>query len=174
MPGARGFVYSVVRRPALPQEREGWLYTTSVLGLADAFGAAAAITWPDEVHRDGQRVGAVGVHAEPGPRGVDWAVVNVLVEDAEPPRAPFLARTVAAIEARATADEEGVLADYRPRCATLGRRVRARLVPLGSTGERIEGVAVDALADGALVLLTDDGRRLAVRPQSLGLLDDLP
>jgi BirA family biotin operon repressor/biotin-[acetyl-CoA-carboxylase] ligase len=166
-------LFSLVLRPRLPVEREGWLYTVAVSGLADAIGAGAAIRWPDEVRREGQRAGAVGVHVELGPEGTEWAVVNVLVAEARPPRGPLLARVVEAVEARYRSPTAPVLADYLRRCETIGRTVRARLIPLGPGGPAVSGRAVTALADGALVLATERGSRVAVRPQHLGLLDEL-
>jgi BirA family transcriptional regulator, biotin operon repressor / biotin---[acetyl-CoA-carboxylase] ligase len=79
---------------------------------------------------------------------------------------------LAAIEARCAQIPDAVLFDYRPRCATLGRNVRARLIPVGPAGVEVSGRAVDALPDGALVVIRADDRRVAVRPQHLGLLED--
>jgi BirA family transcriptional regulator, biotin operon repressor / biotin---[acetyl-CoA-carboxylase] ligase len=171
-PGA-DLAFSLVLRPRLPLAREGWLYTVAASGLADALGENATIEWPDEVRRAGRRAGAVGVHLELGPRASEWAVVDVIVEDAMPPRAPLLARVVEAIEARYRSPTTGVLADYLRRCDTIGRSVRARLIPLGPGGAEVAGRAATALTDGALVLETEGGRRIAVRPQNLGLLDQL-
>jgi BirA family biotin operon repressor/biotin-[acetyl-CoA-carboxylase] ligase len=78
---------------------------------------------------------------------------------------------VGAIEERYRGSTVPVLADYLRRCATIGRRVRARLIPLGPAGVVIEGTAVNVLADGALVLDTGAEARTAVRPQSLGRLE---
>lgn len=167
-----GLGCSIVLRPDLSAEREGWLYSVAASGLADALGQGA-IAWPDEVLLGGRRAGLVGVHAELGPAGVDWAVVSLLIPHAAPPRGPLLARVVDAIEARYRSPDGDVLADYRSRCDTLGRAVRARMVPLGPTGLEVEGTAVDCLADGALVLEGSGGRRVAVRPQHLGALDDI-
>ena len=64
-----------------------------------------------------------------------------------------------------------MLADYGRRCATIGRRVRARLVPLRPGGPHVTGTALRALADGALLIEPDDGRRVAVPPPSLGVLE---
>jgi BirA family biotin operon repressor/biotin-[acetyl-CoA-carboxylase] ligase len=158
----RGLGFSLVLRPRLPLHREGWLYVVALTALADALSGEPTLAWPDEVRSGGARAAAVAVQTAPGTNGVEWAVVSVLVEDAEPPRAPLLARAIAA-----------VLADCLRRCETLGRRVRARLIPMGPSGTALTGKAVTILADGALVIETDDGRRLAVRPQSLGLLDAL-
>lgn len=169
----RGLGFSLVLRPQLPAEREGWVYTAATSGLADALGEGVAIAWPDEARRRGVRVGAVGASVELGPTGVAWAVANVLVPEVPPPRAPLLAQVVQAVEARLQASPATVLGDYLPRCQTIGQRVRARLIPLGPSGPQVEGRAVDALADGALVIETTTGRRVAVRPQHLGLLDEL-
>lgn len=166
--------FSLVLRPGLTDEREGWLYTLATSGLAEAFGPGAVIEWPDEVHEGGARLGAVGVQAEIGPGQVHWAVVNVLLAAALPPRAAVIARVVEAIEARLRAPSREVVADYTARCRTLGRTVRARLIPLGPGGPAVEGRAVAALKDGALVLETAKGNRVAVRPQNLGLLDEPP
>lgn len=164
----RSLAFSLVVRPALPAAREGWLYAVAVSALADLEGGA--IEWPDAV----PGTGAVGVHAEPGPLRVEWAVVSVLLEPALPPRGALLARAVEAIEARLAEPSARVLADYLPRCATIGRSLRARLVPLGPGGVQVSGVARTVLADGALVLEQEDGRRLAVTPQGLGVLEPLP
>ncbi|MGH4022214.1 MAG: biotin--[acetyl-CoA-carboxylase] ligase [Pseudonocardiaceae bacterium] len=168
-----GLGFSLVLRPELPAAREGWVYAAAVCGLADFAGAGAMITWPDEVYRSGARVGALGAWVELGAEGVQWVVLNVLVDDVVPPRAPILAHAVTAIEARMAAPGQAVLADYRARCATIGRQVRARLIPMGPAGPRVEGTAADILADGSLTIKTATGNRVAVRPQNLGVLDDL-
>jgi BirA family biotin operon repressor/biotin-[acetyl-CoA-carboxylase] ligase len=169
-PGA-GLGFSLVLRPHLSLPREGWLYTVATSGLADALGEPAAIEWPDEVRAGGRRAGAVGVQVELGEQSVTWAVVSVLVVEAAPPRTGLLARIVEAIEARARTPAARVLADYAPRCETIGRRVCARLVPMRPGGPHVTGTAVRALADGALLVQPDDGRRVAVPPRSLGMLE---
>ncbi|MGH3665716.1 MAG: biotin--[acetyl-CoA-carboxylase] ligase [Egibacteraceae bacterium] len=168
-----GLGFSLVLRPGLPVEREGWLYTVAVSGIADVASDGAAVTWPDEVHAGPGRVGAVGVHAELGPRGVDWAVVTVLLDQALPPRAPLLASVVAAVERRGAEQPDALLTDYRARCQTLGRHVRARMIPLGPSGPQVEGQAVDCLADGALLIAAASGARVAVLPHHLGVLEEL-
>jgi BirA family biotin operon repressor/biotin-[acetyl-CoA-carboxylase] ligase len=164
--------FSLVLRPRLPAEREGWLYTVAAAGLADALGADTTIEWPDEVRRGDERLGAVGVQTGLGPEGTEWAVVNVLVSKPAPSRAAALACVVEAIEARYRERPVAVLADYLRRCSTIGRRVCARMIPLGPGGVAITGKAVNARTDGSLVLERDDSTRIAVRPQSLGLLED--
>jgi BirA family biotin operon repressor/biotin-[acetyl-CoA-carboxylase] ligase len=169
-PGA-GLGFSIVLRPNLSAQREGWVYIVATSGLADALGSSATIEWPDEVRVGGRRAGAVGIQVDLGDDGLTWAVVNVLVVEATPPRAALLARVVEAIEARARTPSGPVLADYASRCETLGRRVRARLVPLRPGGPHVTGTAVRTLADGALLIEPEDGRRVAVPPLSLGMLE---
>lgn len=169
-----GLAFSVVLRPTprIPAAREGWLYTVAVSGLADALGRAARIEWPDGVTRDEANVAAVGVHVELGPLGVDWAVVNVLVRQPSP-EPELLARIVASIEERLGSSSASVLADYLRRCETIGRDVRARLVPLRPGGPEVTGKAVSSSVDGSLVIMTSDDRRVAVPPPSLGVLEPL-
>ncbi len=104
--------------------------------------------------------------------GIAWATVTVLVGAALPPRGPLLAGLVDRIEERFLDDPDRVLGDFRERCVTLGRQVRARLIPMGPSGPEVVGEAVDVLADGALVIRTERGSRVAVPPQNLGLLED--
>jgi BirA family transcriptional regulator, biotin operon repressor / biotin---[acetyl-CoA-carboxylase] ligase len=167
----RGLGFSLILRPRVPAEDEGWLYTVATSGLADGVGEDAVVRWPDEVLVGETRVAAVGVHTELDGAWTAWAVVTVLVEDVDPPRAPRLKAFVEALERRYRDDEEAVLADYRKRCATLATDVRARLIPLGPAGPQVTGRAVDVKTDGSLVIETPRGRRIAVRPQHLGRLE---
>ncbi len=171
VPGC-GLGFSVVLRPLLAVAREGWLYTLVTAALADVCGEDATIAWPDEVRRAHARVGAVSVQVEPGANAIAWAVASVLLADVGPPRAPLLARVLAALEGRSASPPREVLADHRSRCQTLGRRVSASLLPMGPNARRVTGTAVATLGDGALVVQTDEGRRVAVPPQSLGRLED--
>lgn len=164
----RSLAFSIVLRPRLPTHREGWLYVVAVSALADVTGGE--VDWPDTVPGRG----AVGIYSELGPESVEWAVVNVLVERAEPPRAALLAAVVGSLETRLADPTTPVLAGYLRRCATIGRPVRARLVPMSPGGPEVAGTARTVLADGALVIETDDARRVAVRPQALGVLEPRP
>jgi BirA family biotin operon repressor/biotin-[acetyl-CoA-carboxylase] ligase len=116
-------------------------------------------------------VADLGLHVQLGPATTEWVTGTVLVADAQPPRAPLLMRLAAAIESRLGQSSDEVLDVYRARSATLETAVCARLIPLGPGGPEVRGEAVDVLADGALVILTARGNRVAVRPQNLGLLD---
>jgi BirA family biotin operon repressor/biotin-[acetyl-CoA-carboxylase] ligase len=172
-PGA-GLGFTLLVRPDLTPEREGWPYVPCLLALHDVLGDVdSRLLWPDTLcAAAGDVVARLGVYVELGPSRTEWASVTVLVEDAAPPRAPLLARLAAAMQERLAQPTEQVLADYLPRCATLGRQQWARLIPLGPGGPSVTGEAVDVLADGALVLLTARGNRVAVPPQNLGLLEE--
>lgn len=163
--------FSLVLRPPLPPSREGWLYLAGCCALAELAGDTATTAWPDEVRVDGRLWGAVAVQTDPEPATIRWAVVTVrLPWDTE--RASRVAAAVAAIEARVDRPTDELLADYRARCETLGRQVTARLVPMGPTGVTVTGLASDVRDDGALILATRTGQRLAVPPPNLGRLDE--
>lgn len=166
----RDLVLSVLVRPDLEAEREGWLYTVAVMALCETAGRS--VGWPDRAHGvDGGEVGAASVHGELGPGRVDWAVVTMLVRG--PADHPGAARTLLdSFDAYRHREPEQVVAAHRERCSTLGRQVVARMIPLGPAGPVITGTAVDLRADGALVVQTERGSRVAVRPQNLGLLEE--
>ena len=167
--------FTVLLRPDdLSPEREGWPYVASSLAITDVVGGpAVGLEWPDTVltEKSALTLASIGVHVELVPLRTEWLTVTVLVRNTKPPRAPLLAPLVIALERRLSAPPDTVLAAYRERCTTLGRQVRARMIPMGPGGPELTGEAVDVLADGALVLLTARGSRVAVRPQNLGLLE---
>lgn len=164
-----GLAFALVKRPQLPAEREGWLYTVALTALADVCGEGVTIAWPDELRRDGVMAAAVGIDVRLGARGVKWAVANVFIAAAQPPRGPLLAAVLEAIDARQAGTPRAVLDDYAALCATLGRAVRVRL--LGGTG-RLQGTAVLTQDDGTLVLETDTGGRVSVQPQHVSSLEE--
>lgn len=168
---AADLVFSLVVRPALTVEREGWLYTSAAAGLLEAIAADARWHWPDAIEVGGEVAARVGIHAELGPTGVDWAVVTVLWHRPAAGRVHALAAAVAAIERARSRAPVDVLDELRPACATLGDGVRALLIPMGPAGPRVEGTASDLRDDGSLVIATPAGGRIAVRPQHLGLLE---
>jgi BirA family transcriptional regulator, biotin operon repressor / biotin---[acetyl-CoA-carboxylase] ligase len=170
----RGLGFSLLVRPALPAGCDGWLYVVATVALADLGPADTSVAWPDEVHSAAGRWAAVGVHARTGAhagdRG-DWAVLSALIEAARPPRAALLAAAVTALEQRLVAPVETVLADYLRRCRTIGRPVRAHLVPLGPAGRTIEGTATAVRRNGGLVVETATGGRAVIPPADLGALE---
>lgn len=169
-----GLGFSVVLRPDLSSEREGWLYTLVLLATAQALAdGTAKIEWPDRLLRGDETVAAVGVQVEPGPRDLDWGVASVLIPGAEPPRTNVLVDVVDALEHWLRAPAEETMAAYRQHCATLGRRVRARLLPLGAAAPTVLGTASDVAADGGLVIQEEtQDVGVVVLPQALGFLED--
>jgi BirA family transcriptional regulator, biotin operon repressor / biotin---[acetyl-CoA-carboxylase] ligase len=161
----RGLGFSLVMHPELPAAREGWLYTVVLTALADVYGDGATIEWPDEVHVDGEVAAAVGIRARLGAQGIKWAVIDLLMPNAEPPRGELLGNVLKAIDARRAGAESEILEDYGRRCETMGRSLRMRL--LGGTGPKMEGTAVRTLEDGAIVLETPQGAETPVRPQDI-------
>jgi BirA family transcriptional regulator, biotin operon repressor / biotin---[acetyl-CoA-carboxylase] ligase len=170
----RDLGFSLVLRPPLSPDDEGWLYVAAALGVLEALGGTLTVDWPDRIERDDVLVAEVAGHAGLGAHGVEWAVVNVLVHDAPEPRSALLARLVDAIE-RVQEPDPQTLTRYRERCTTLGREVVARLIPVWPDGVRISGRATSVLTDGALLIAEEPaGRRMAVRPQHLARLDTPP
>jgi BirA family transcriptional regulator, biotin operon repressor / biotin---[acetyl-CoA-carboxylase] ligase len=173
MEPGHGLGMSMILRPHLEAEREGWLYTACLLAVLDAMDDRdLALEWPDRIVRDRATAAAIGIQDDTTTGRVGWAVTSVLVPGAEPPRGDLLARMVDTIDTRLGQDPSVVLDDYRQRCATLGRRVRARLLPLGSAGPVVDGVAVDVTEDGGMTILTDEDRRVVVLPHALGFVED--
>lgn len=161
----QGLGFSLVMRPRLRAGQEGWLYTVVLTALADVYGGRATIAWPDEVRCEGEMAAAVGIQARLARRKVRWAIGDLLLPHAQPPRGELLGHVLDAIEARRAGAQRLVREDYDRRCMTIGQRVGVRL--LGGTGPRIEGTAVRTLDDGALVLETAKGARAPVRPQDV-------
>ena len=167
----RDLGFTLILRPAITPDDEGWLYVAACVAVLDVAGGDAVIEWPDRVRRAGEDVAHVAAHAGLGAEGVAWAVVNVLVVDPGPPRGPLLARLVASLEA-VQLPSAGVLARFGERCSTLGRDVVAHVIPTWPDGVRLTGTAVGVKEDGALVLEEPaGGRRIAVRPQHLARLE---
>ncbi len=170
----QGLGFTLLTRPELAPEREGWPYVPALLALHDVIGPpGSGLEWPDAVHApDGNVLARLGVYVELGPSGTQWVSTTVLVEHAAPPRGPLLAELVGALEQRFGAPPGQVLADYLARCTTLGQHKLARLIPMGPGGPEVTGEVVNVLADGALVLLTARGNRVAVPPHNLGMLEE--
>ena len=165
-----GLGFALVMRPQLEAAREGYLYTLVLTALADVYGPDVTIAWPDELHISGAAVAAAGIEIRLGARGVKWAVANFLLPDAAPPRGDLLRAVLEAVDARRAAQPAAVVEDHRRMCATLGRRIRAQL--LGGNA-RLDGTAVDTADDGSIVLETDAGKRVPVRPQDISHVFDV-
>jgi BirA family biotin operon repressor/biotin-[acetyl-CoA-carboxylase] ligase len=166
-PAGDGLGFSVVMRPALPVAREGWLYTVVLTALADVLGEDARVEWPDEVRRGDRTLATAAITARAGDANgrIGWAIADVLVAGAAPPRAELLRAVLGAVDTRASQRTERVVRSYERACATLGARVRLRL--RAGTAPTLEGRAVGTLDDGAIVLATADGSEVPVRPQDV-------
>ncbi|MBT2367708.1 biotin--[acetyl-CoA-carboxylase] ligase [Streptomyces sp. ISL-10] len=191
-PPRSGLFFSVLLRPGdeVPVERWGWLPllagVAAATGLARAAGTDMSLKWPNDllVTVDGEERKAGGILAE---RAGDDAVVlgigvNVSLRAEELPvptagslalanavstdRDPLLRAVLRSLEQwygrwRAAGGDpgaSGVQEAYAAGSATLGRTVRAEL----PGGRSVTGEAVAVDGDGRVVLVAEDGERVAV------------
>lgn len=169
-----GLGFSLVLRMDLDEAHEGWMYAPTLVGMLDALEDSSdlALEWPDRVVRGEETAAAVGVQSEAVGGRLQWGVVSVFVPGAEPPRARLFANAVESIEARLGQPVDDLRAAYRARCATFGRRVVARLLPLGPAAPAYVGVATDLAADGGMVITEQGGARVVVDATVLGFVED--
>jgi BirA family biotin operon repressor/biotin-[acetyl-CoA-carboxylase] ligase len=106
-----------------------------VIGIGVNLTQSAA-QFPDDVRLPPTSLTIEG--AQPDPQALLEAILRRLVRWYDPRRAAF---------------EPGILEAYRPRCATIGRRVRATTLD----GAFVEGTATDIDSTGALLLETAVG-----------------
>lgn len=166
----RDLSFSLVLRPAIAADDEGWVYVAAALAVLEVLGGDATVEWPDQVRLGGRLAAEVAGHAGLGAEGVAWVIVNLLLYDVPAPRGPLLARLAEAVEAVQLPDAEA-LARFRERCTTIGRAVVAHVIPTWPDGVQIAGTARSVLEDGALVVEQADGSRIAVRPQHVARLE---
>lgn len=170
----KSLAFSLVVRPELPPEGEGLLWLLASLGAAEGTAAACGldvrVKWPNDLLVGAGRLGTVEVDALLGPGRVDAAVLTVRVNvglsaDDFPPtvqgdvtsltleqatcdRVSVLAAVLEGLEAHYGQSVGALLDAYRSRCDTLGRQVRALLMPYGEAAGR----AADVDERGALVI----------------------
>ena len=121
------------------------------VAAAEACGHEVRLKWPNDLLRDGRKVGGILVEAKPG-RAVVGLGINLKWA---PPGAAFvevdrdelLTRLLNRAEAWLRASDDEVLERWRQLADTLGARVTVSL-----PGRVIEGVADDIDADGSLVV----------------------
>jgi len=129
--------------PARSQAAGGWSPPPPGERLTVVVGLGLNVNWPDELPEELADILTACNHLAGGP------------VDREAVLAAFLARLGDRYGALvAGGDPAALVADWRARSATLGRRVR---VDLGH--EDIEGTAVDFTHEGRLVVDTADGPR---------------
>jgi BirA family transcriptional regulator, biotin operon repressor / biotin---[acetyl-CoA-carboxylase] ligase len=184
-PPRAGLTFSVLLRPSAPASQWGWLPLLTGVAVRDAVaelsGLDAALKWPNDLVLGAGGRKAAGILAQvAGDAAVVGVGLNVTTTAAELPvdtatsltveGAPPLDRTellvaiLARLGARYTqwddtggdAEASGLAADYRDRCATIGRDV----VVSGTDGGSFEGRAAGIDADGRLVLTSDGRQRL--------------
>jgi BirA family biotin operon repressor/biotin-[acetyl-CoA-carboxylase] ligase len=110
-----------------------------------------------EADRVGWLVVGVGVNANLDPDGLPAGATSLAAERGDPvDRRRFAATLLERLAdlTRPAVDRDEVLAAWRERASTLGRRVRVE-----AADGAVEGTAVDVAGAGALVVETDDGRR---------------
>jgi BirA family biotin operon repressor/biotin-[acetyl-CoA-carboxylase] ligase len=183
-PPRAALTFSVLVRPDPAAAGSPWPLLPLLTGVAVVDGIAAAggprcgLKWPNDVLVEDLKVGgllAERIDTPDGPAAVLGVGLNVTTTADELPvptasslllatgRAPdreavlvsVLERLGDLLDAWARGDSSALLAAYRGRCVTLGRRVRAEL----PGGTSIEGEAVRIDDDGALVLRSDGGER---------------
>jgi BirA family transcriptional regulator, biotin operon repressor / biotin---[acetyl-CoA-carboxylase] ligase len=167
---------SVVLRPEMPPDRAVLL--TLLAGTSMARGCVAVgepevmCKWPNDLVRIEEKVGGILAEAAVARGRIDHVVLGVGMNLGSPPPdvpgagalpgvdpADLLTAFLAELSRGYQAGPEPwfarrVLDDYRPLCATLGRRVRSTT----TDGRVVEGTAVDLGEDGSLVIDTRDGR----------------
>ncbi|MFC7046448.1 biotin--[acetyl-CoA-carboxylase] ligase [Halobacteriaceae archaeon GCM10025711] len=174
-----GVWLSLVLRPDLPPARVPLLTLAAAVAVADAAreaGVDAHIKWPNDVlvgaggERGGAKLAGILTEMEGEASRVSWVVIGIGVNanvaaDALPEGATSLQAEAGSVDRRRfvqrllerfddlRTDPDAVLAAWRERADTLGRRVRVEL----PDGE-VVGEAVAVTATGALVVDTGDER----------------
>lgn len=188
-----GLYFSIVLRPAVPPEGEDLLWVLACLAAARALESLGVndvtIKWPDDLHVAGRKIGGVKVINQLAPGRIDSAIatfrINLNVSEEQMPPELKQTATSVGIEIGSSVDKKvgleafvrafddvydlgaaDLLQGYRERCETLGRHVRASLLPRGE----VVGVASDLDAFGAL-LITVGSRTVVVNVDSLKHLE---
>lgn len=178
-PPRSGLTLSVLLRPAVDATRWGWLPLLAGLATAEAVSRLAevdvALKWPNDLLVGGrklagllaERVGdavvlGLGLNVtlradeRPVPEATSLALEGAACTDRDPLLRAVLRRLSVRLDAWTAAGgdpREGLAADYRARCGTLGRAVRVD-VPGGTA---VEGRAMDVDDAGRLVVQTASG-----------------
>jgi BirA family biotin operon repressor/biotin-[acetyl-CoA-carboxylase] ligase len=164
--GEKSVALTLIVRPHIAPVLGGILHIAATAGVADAFGPNSEVEWPDEVYVGETVVGLVSVHIEQTVRGLEWALINVMLPEVAPPRAMGLARVVQAVERRYQQPVDELIEEWEPRCRTIGRSVVARLYPIGRD-RRVSGHAVGVGPTGALTIEDELGLERGIRPHEL-------
>jgi BirA family biotin operon repressor/biotin-[acetyl-CoA-carboxylase] ligase len=187
-PPGGSLLVSVLLRPALAPDRTQLVSIAAGLAMADAVASVAGflpdLKWPNDLLADEKKLAGLLAEAD-GDAVVVGAGVNVEWHDFSPEvaevatacnvvagrsvdRDAILGEFLARLGERRR-DLEGVLADYRARLSTLGRRVRVET----GTGS-LTGTAVDVGGGGELLVDRDDTGPVAVHAGDVVHLRDAP
>lgn len=177
---ARGaaLLFSVLLRPQMPPGELAGLTLLAGVAVAEALrelGVAATLKWPNDVHIAGKKVCGIlaelsgeldytsyvilgiGVNVWDHPQGGEYLSTSLAAEGVRRSRAKVLATILAALETNIDLFRAGYqatcLAKWREFSATLGRQVTVHGVT-----ESYTGLARDVTAEGALVVLLEDGQ----------------
>jgi BirA family biotin operon repressor/biotin-[acetyl-CoA-carboxylase] ligase len=138
------------------------------VAAAEACGPGVRLKWPNDLLLESRKVGGILVEATPAKAvcgiGINLTWAPEGGAQLNLPRGQVLRRLLPAVERWSSASAEAVLARWRERSDTLGRRVR-----VGLPGRSFEGIAQDIDSDGALIV---DGT--PVSAGSLTHLSSLP
>ena len=154
--------------------------------LEELYGVKPLLKWPNDVMVGGKKIAGVLVEARARGRVLEALVIGVGVNANVDSRAlkdqglgatslleilgrpvdldELLAEIVVGLKRLLRSSRRAIVEEYRARLGTLGKPVRVVL----ATGE-VEGVAVDLLDDGSLVV-ESEGRRLVVRTGDVYML----
>ncbi len=169
-----GVWLSIISRPAVPPSRTPLYTLAGAVATAQAAreaGVAADIKWPNDVLVDERKLAGILTEMEGEADRVSWLVVGIGVNANVDPAA--LPAGVAATSLRSErgedvnrrrfiqrllerfhelrADPDSILSAWRKLSITLGQTVRVE-----TPTDTVEGVAVDVVDAGALVLDTGD------------------
>lgn len=183
-PGSALTASFILRPDDVPAARWPWLPLLVGVAVVDAVAAAtklvATLKWPNDVLVDDRKLAGILVERVETPSGpaavagvglnvgqqadqIPGTAISLALAGAADPRPGDLLHAVAdhlgeryAAWVDAGGDPSaGLAADYRRRCSTLGREVRAEL----PAGDPLIGRAVDVDESGRLVIATADGSR---------------
>lgn len=163
----KGLYFSVLLRPGLPPEGEGLLWLMASVGVAEGLesliGKQVKCKWPDDILVNDRKIGGVKIEAQLGPGEIASAVVtcriNLNVPEEEFPEAirgtatstlietgkelafeQALDAVLVGIEGRYDDDVPKMMQGYIERCVTVGRNVRAVLMPKGEVAGVATGI----------------------------------
>jgi BirA family biotin operon repressor/biotin-[acetyl-CoA-carboxylase] ligase len=178
---AGGLYFTVVTRPEVGPQQSGRTNLAASVTLAsvlsDTCGIGARVKWPNDILVDDHKLAGllaemdaeadrvafvnvgIGINVNNQPPPVETGAVSLRgLTGAFVPRKVLLGEFLARFEARL---ESGLgpelIEEWKALNATLGRHVR-----VATTGQHVEGRAVDVDENGALILETADGSRQRV------------